>query len=70
MGFALFFNIIAVIISTAASIVLIIITVIMKEFTGDNRKHCHNTIADQCKCTYQYDDDSSSTTYGDSATCK
>ena len=67
MGFALFFNIIAVVISTAASIVLIIITVVLKEFTGDNRKHCI-TVGDQCTCNY-YDNNRSE--YDDSSvTCK
>ena len=56
MGFALFFNIIAVIISTAASIVLMIITVAMNEFAGDYNSQC-KTIDDQCVCTY--DDDRS-----------
>ncbi|CAB4040337.1 Hypothetical predicted protein, partial [Paramuricea clavata] len=40
MGFALFFNIIAVIISTVASIVLIIIIAAVNEFVGDYETNC------------------------------
>ena len=66
MGFSLFFNIIAVIISTAASIVLIIITVAMNEFTGDYNSQCQ-TIDDQCVCTY---DDHRSQYETNTITCK
>ncbi|XP_028399525.1 uncharacterized protein LOC114522938 [Dendronephthya gigantea] len=60
MGFALFFNIIAVIISTIATIVLIVFTAAMNEvikYKNRTSYGCHPTDDDRCKCKYgdEYD---------------
>ena len=67
MGFALFFNIIAVIVSTVASIILIIFTAALNEFYSDWRDKCSAPFGNdnQCQCTL-YDGSYSST----SETCK
>ena len=61
MGFALFFNIIAVILSTVASIVLILFVVLLNEiFGGDGvSKNCKPDLIspDHCKCHYNNDND-------------
>jgi hypothetical protein len=55
MGFALFFNIIAVIISTVASIILIIIIAAVNEFVGDYETNCID-VNDKCTCFYNRND--------------
>jgi uncharacterized protein YxeA len=59
MGFALFFNIIAVIVSTVASIILIIFTIALNNFL-DRQNQCITTLDNQCKCDYDYDSSYSS----------
>ncbi len=49
MAFALFFDIIAVIVTSAAAIVLIIFTVAINEFVDDYNNKCV-TIDDSCTC--------------------
>ena len=66
MGFALFFNIIAVIISTVASVILIIIIAVINEFVNDYKTNCED-VNDKCTC-YYYKNDRTVTT--DSVTCK
>ena len=63
MGFALFFNIIAVIVSAAASIVLIIFTIALNEYYSNQNKCL--PISDKCYCSYT----DGSGSY-DSVTCK
>ncbi|CAB4037191.1 Hypothetical predicted protein [Paramuricea clavata] len=55
MGFALFFNIIAVIIASVASVFLILITAIMKEFQGDYQRSCIE-INNRCICYHNNND--------------
>ena len=69
MGFALCFNIFAVIISSVASIFLIIITIAMNEFASDYKSHCIS-VGDQCKCFYSKYDRSHSETDYDYISCK
>ena len=57
MGFALFFNIIAVILSTVASIVLIIFVVVLNEIFGFQdgvSTNCQTSgvMSDHCTCVY------------------
>ena len=53
MGFALFFNILAVIISAVASVVLIIFTSLVSEVIDYSNRHggCQ-TVGDMCQCRY------------------
>ena len=63
MGFALCFNIFAVIISSVASILLIIITIAMNEFASDYKSYCINA-GDRCECVYsKYDHSHTETDY-------
>ena len=64
MAFALFFDIIAVIVTSAAAIVLIIFTIAINEFVDDYQNKCV-TIDDSCTCTDKDDDYTTS-----SVTCK
>ncbi|XP_046857206.1 uncharacterized protein LOC124450627 isoform X3 [Xenia sp. Carnegie-2017] len=50
MAFALFFNIIAVIVSSVASVILIIIVVLMNEVRSSGHYSCSDQ-GDQCYCT-------------------
>ncbi|XP_046857208.1 uncharacterized protein LOC124450627 isoform X5 [Xenia sp. Carnegie-2017] len=50
MAFALFFNIIAVIVSSVASVVLIIIVILMNEVRSSGHYSCLD-VGDQCICT-------------------
>ena len=68
MAFALFFDIIAVILTSAAAIVLIIFTVAINEFIDDYNTKCRPTLGDDSSCTCDYDKDDSYTR--SSVTCK
>ncbi|XP_046857204.1 uncharacterized protein LOC124450627 isoform X1 [Xenia sp. Carnegie-2017] len=50
MAFALFFNIIAVIVSSVASVILIIIVILMNEVRSSGDYSCSD-VGDQCYCT-------------------
>ena len=63
MAFALFFNILAVIISAIASVVLILFTALVSEVIDYTERHnkCQ-TIGDMCECRYNDE--------GDTINCK
>ena len=65
MGFALFFNIIAVIVSTIATIVMIIFTAVINEvvrYRDRTGYGCMDTGDDRCTCIYGNDYDKSNIT--------
>ena len=63
MGFALFFNILAVIISAIASVVLILFTALVSEVVDYSKRNNNcKTIGGMCEC--QYNDE------GDTINCK